>query len=138
MLLQLSERQTLRFLMDNYGMTFDEKLRHFRMEHSAWLLRETDRTMQEIAASLRFEHLSSFYKAFRKWYGVTPGEYRKEKTLKMSNRDRFVKGRHAGKLWKKRRNHIIKIHSISTDPYPSLPTNRCHREASVHTGCGDP
>lgn len=75
-LLRLSERQTLRFLQDNYGMTFDEKLRQFRMERSAWQLRETDHSVQEIAEQLRFKSLSSFYKAFQKWYGMTPGEYR--------------------------------------------------------------
>ena len=75
-LLRLSERQTLRFLQDNYGMTFDEKLRQFRMERSGWQLRETDHSVQVIAEKLRFKSLSSFYKAFQKWYGMTPGEYR--------------------------------------------------------------
>lgn len=77
-ILQLSERQTLRFLKENYGMTFEEKLDQFRKENSAWQLLETDRSMQEIMERLRFKSLSAFYKAFRKWYGMPPGEYRKK------------------------------------------------------------
>jgi len=50
-----------------------------KMKRARHLL-ETDQRMSidEIALSCGFEHTSSFYHAFRKTYGVTPKDVRRE------------------------------------------------------------
>lgn len=56
----------------DYGLTFT-------MKKAAHLLAETDLTISAIETRLGLTNRTHFYKLFRKRYGVTPGEYRKEK-----------------------------------------------------------
>ena len=43
---------------------------------TAWLL-QGDRSVGQIAADLGFTEPSAFHRAFRKWTGARPGEYRR-------------------------------------------------------------
>lgn len=45
------------------------------MEKAATLLRQADRTVQELSDELGYEHLSSFSQSFKQFYGVTPKQY---------------------------------------------------------------
>lgn len=55
----------------DYGLTFT-------MKKAAHLLTETDKPISAIEAQLGLTNRTHFYKLFRKKYGVTPGEYRRQ------------------------------------------------------------
>jgi AraC-like DNA-binding protein len=61
-----AERTTFRALSD--------RLRH---ERGAELLGDPRYSIAEVAYVLGFAELSSFYRAFKRWTGQTPGEFRK-------------------------------------------------------------
>ena len=52
-------------------------LNQYRLNKSALLLRETDMTITEIALSTGFGSASYYAGSFRKWAGMSPGEFRK-------------------------------------------------------------
>ena len=76
--LRMSERQMNRCLMEFYGMSFQQKLVQSRMERASWLLRTTDKSVSQIAEEVGYDAESGFYKEFRKQYGMTPLQYRKQ------------------------------------------------------------
>lgn len=78
--LHLSRSQVNRVLKARYGITFREKLIRTRMEQAVWLLRNTDRSVTEIAGDVGYTSESRFYKMFRERFGTTPDAYRKQKT----------------------------------------------------------
>ena len=52
-------------------------LNQYRLNKSTLLLRETDMTITDIALSSGFGSASYYAEAFRKWAGMSPGEFRK-------------------------------------------------------------
>ena len=60
------------------GMTLAEYLRKKRLEKAAMLLQATDLDVQKIAMRLQFCSQSYFTDSFRKQFGVSPSQYRKE------------------------------------------------------------
>lgn len=78
--LNLSHRQLSRVLMAYYGLTFREKIRHARMDRAAWLLRTTELPVGKISEQVGYDSETSFFKAFKAHYGITPLAYKKEKT----------------------------------------------------------
>lgn len=54
-------------------------LNQYRLDKSALLLRETDLSITEIALSTGFSGASYYAETFRKWTGMSPGEFRKNK-----------------------------------------------------------
>lgn len=77
-ILQISERQLNRCLMEFYGMNFQQKMVQSRMERAAWLLRTTDKSVSQIAEEVGYEAENGLYKGFRKAYGMPPQQYRKQ------------------------------------------------------------
>ena len=59
------------------GTTFGGVLAGVRRVESANLLRESTLKVEQIAARLGYHEPSSFQRAFRGWYGLPPGQYRK-------------------------------------------------------------
>ena len=59
-----------------YGMTPAAFLRSRKMHGAAQLLRETDRTVLDIAGQFGYDNASKFAKAFRDVIGVSPAAYR--------------------------------------------------------------
>lgn len=76
--LHLSTRQLGRILKEHYGMGFQEKLIHTRMDHAALLLRTTDKRVQDIIEAVGYSSATAFYKAFTDQFGVTPQQYRRD------------------------------------------------------------
>ncbi len=76
--LNLSERQLERVLLKQYGMSFRQKLTQSRMDYAAWLLRTGDRSITEIQSLAGYASQSTFYHAFEKTWGMTPGQYRQK------------------------------------------------------------
>lgn len=59
-----------------YGISVSTYIRNQRMQAAAKILRETDRTVLDIAGQVGYENGSKFANAFRSVMGVTPTQYR--------------------------------------------------------------
>lgn len=53
-------------------------LTQYRLDKSTKLLKNTDMTVTEIAHTVGFNGSSYYAESFRKWYGISPSEYRKQ------------------------------------------------------------
>lgn len=58
-----------------FGMTAFECLYHYRMKHAQQLLEAGEIAVKQVASAVGYTSRSSFYTAFRKQFGVGPGEY---------------------------------------------------------------
>lgn len=76
--LHLSPQQTERLVKKLYGCSFREHLNFFKMRYASDLLLNTNMTSAEISAELGYSYPHSFLTAFKKLYGITPINYRKE------------------------------------------------------------
>ncbi len=68
--------QTLRRKLIAEGQGFQEIKNEMRRDVAIELLSDSDVKMSEIANRLGFSELATFYRAFREWTGVTPGNFR--------------------------------------------------------------
>ncbi|MGI6118673.1 MAG: helix-turn-helix transcriptional regulator [Bilifractor sp.] len=66
-----------RYLHDQTGKTFSAILLEKRMEKAALLLRNTDLSIEKIAAMLGYSNSSNFYKAFREYFHTSPRDFEK-------------------------------------------------------------
>lgn len=71
----LSER-TLQRRLQEAGGSFQQLLDDTRRDLAEQYLAQPDLAPLEIAYLLGFADPSNFYRAFKRWFGVTPGEYR--------------------------------------------------------------
>ncbi|MCB4771876.1 AraC family transcriptional regulator [Ancylobacter sp. Lp-2] len=78
--LGMSER-TLQRRITEEQTTFRELLVEARRELGRQLLADPSTDIDEVACLLGYQDASSFYRAFRDWEGVTPGEWRERKGL---------------------------------------------------------
>ncbi|NCF20658.1 MAG: helix-turn-helix domain-containing protein [Haliea sp.] len=69
-------RATLKRKLKTSGSTFQDIKDSFRLRRASNLLRDTEATVDEIAAELSFSDASGFSKAFRRWTGLAPSEWR--------------------------------------------------------------
>lgn len=76
--LHLSRSQLNRFLKEQYGMTFREKLLRTRLDRASWLLRHTEKPVEDIVGAVGYSSESAFFQVFRKHFGMTPEKYRKQ------------------------------------------------------------
>lgn len=67
----------LRHLLRAEGTSFREEWDLARRERALRLLDESELTVENVAEDLGFRHVNGFIKAFRRWTGETPGEYRR-------------------------------------------------------------
>ncbi len=74
--LDLSER-TLQRRLGESGATFNELVERMRYELSQRYLRQDHLSLTEIGYLLGYSELSAFSRAFRRWAGVSPIEFRK-------------------------------------------------------------
>lgn len=69
---------TLRRRLAREGASFRAIVQEIRYQHARELIRESELTLAEVAAVLGFGELSVFSRAFRRWSGKTPSEWRKD------------------------------------------------------------
>ncbi|MNE85972.1 HTH-type transcriptional regulator VirS [compost metagenome] len=67
---------TLRRRLADEGMTYQALRDAIRREMAVSWLGEVGLSFDEVSSRVGFADTSSFYKAFRKWTGVSPGAYR--------------------------------------------------------------
>ena len=58
------------------GKNYKELLQEKRLSQAAWLLRNTDRRVDEIALSVGYENVSFFHRLFAARFGCSPKKYR--------------------------------------------------------------
>ncbi len=76
-MLFISERQLSRIATKHYGTSVRHLIIDRRLVTAEKLLHDTNNTVESIGTSLGYNSKSGFYRDFRKKYGVTPVEYRK-------------------------------------------------------------
>ncbi|QCF27152.1 AraC family transcriptional regulator [Hydrocarboniclastica marina] len=74
--LGISERTLARRLREQ-GHTFDGLLDEVRQVRALQAVADTHASLPAIAESLGFAEVSTFYRAFRRWTGLSPGRWRK-------------------------------------------------------------
>lgn len=73
----VSIRQFQRMMRENYEMTAESMLIRIRMAHARELLTATDFTMAVIAERVGYQSVYAFSKAFKRFYNMPPGAYKK-------------------------------------------------------------
>lgn len=58
------------------GKTYTQLVQERRLAQAAFLLRSTDRNVDEIANAVGYENIGYFHRLFRSFYGLSPREYR--------------------------------------------------------------
>ncbi len=72
--------RTLRRRLKDVGTTYQEFKDQTRRDAATRLLSRPELKINAIAALLGFDEPSAFHRSFKKWTGLTPGEYRKSLT----------------------------------------------------------
>lgn len=62
---------------DYTGINFSDFLNQSRLEKAKDLLRQSDIKIKDLSAQIGFRDVNIFIKAFKKYFGISPGEYRK-------------------------------------------------------------
>jgi len=71
-----TSQSTLRRKLEAEGQSYRTILDDLRRDLAVSLLSDSRKTVTEIASELGFAETSAFHRAFRKWTGARPGEYR--------------------------------------------------------------
>ncbi|MCM3412760.1 helix-turn-helix domain-containing protein [Metabacillus litoralis] len=66
-------------LKEKTGKTFLDLVQSQKMIESASLLKNTDKSIEDIAYQVGYDSLSFFYRKFKEFYGETPTSFRKDK-----------------------------------------------------------
>jgi len=76
--LSLSPRQVSRIIKKNFGLTFTDMVNTRKLQVAARLLTTTNMPVAEIINQLNFQTEKYFFVLFKKKYGCTPLQYRKQ------------------------------------------------------------
>ena len=82
-----SERQVSRLLVKYTGKSFTTILQDTRMQQACMLLRESNRTVNEIVFQCGYKNQHHFYTMFKNYYGKTPAQYRRDIIFEKSLKD---------------------------------------------------
>jgi AraC-like DNA-binding protein len=69
--------RTLKRRLADHGIAFRDLVQGIQRELSIQLLRTTEQSIGEIAFQTGFSEQSAFNRAFKRWTGTSPTEYRK-------------------------------------------------------------
>jgi AraC-like DNA-binding protein len=73
---ELNPQYFSRYFKEQVGQPFSAYLETQRLSRATELMMGSDRPLQDIATEVGYLSWNSFYKAFRRSYGVSPGQYR--------------------------------------------------------------
>ena len=68
-----------RLIRQRTGKNYTELLQEKRLSQAAWLLLNTDKKVDDIAAAVGYENISYFHRLFSARFGMSPRTYRKSK-----------------------------------------------------------
>ncbi len=85
--LKVSVRQVNRILHRLYGMSFTQKLTEMRLWEVTRQLTQTQRSITAISQDCGFNNYNYFYVCFREKFGMTPTEYRAQKTTEKKRKN---------------------------------------------------
>ena len=68
-----------KYMKEKTGKTFQEVVREERLRRARTLLRETNQTAEAVAEAVGYENVEHFNRLFKKTYGVTPIQFKKQK-----------------------------------------------------------
>ncbi len=74
----LSKPYLSKYIKEKAGMTFQDVVKKERMKKAKTMLRETNQTVEAVAAEVGYENVEHFNRLFKKNYGMTPVQYRKQ------------------------------------------------------------
>jgi AraC family transcriptional regulator len=77
---QMSPYYFSRLFKQSTGLSPHQYLLWQRMEHAKHLLSDSRRTIAEVSDALGFPHQSHFATTFHTLVGMTPGEYRRQRS----------------------------------------------------------
>ena len=79
----VSEKRVYEVVRELTDMSFNEYLLSLRMKRAAHLLVATQESIADIADQCGFQGSSTFYRVFKKYYGMPPGQYRTDGDLNL-------------------------------------------------------
>lgn len=65
------------YIKEKTGANFSDHLNHIRIQKAKELLARSDISIQDVSGRIGYRNITSFNRMFKKWVGMTPGEYRK-------------------------------------------------------------
>ncbi len=71
-------KRTLQYRLEDMGTTFQAFLDGVRCRQAEAMLRHPSMSLSDIAAQLGFANQSGFQRAFKRWRGMSPGQYRQQ------------------------------------------------------------
>lgn len=74
----LSRAQLMRLFSRQVGISPYSFINHIRLQKAARLLRQSQQSILAVALNCGFQSETNFGKAFKKYYQLTPGQYRKQ------------------------------------------------------------
>ena len=81
--IRLTETYISSFFKQNKGISIHNYIQQKRMIKAAELLEETDLAIAEIVQQIGYNNTNTFYKAFKRYYGMTPRSYKESKQSNM-------------------------------------------------------
>ncbi len=78
--MKISPRQLNRVMNKMFGMSFTEKLTEMRLKEAALRLSTSDVEVVKISALCGFKNYNNFYQCFKKFYCMSPLQYRNQKS----------------------------------------------------------
>lgn len=88
-MVHLSPAQLQRIIKKLYNQSFRERILFLKMQNAKQLIRDTDLPMQKIADMVGYASFYSFYGVFKKYFGLTPSQYR-EKAEKQAKKEQLL------------------------------------------------
>lgn len=77
---KISEKYLTQFLKEQTGKTFVKYVEDLRIEKAKEMLLMTNESNEKIAESVGFGAVNSFYRVFNRKMGISPGQFRKNKS----------------------------------------------------------
>lgn len=77
----LSKPYLSKYIKEKAGMTFQEVVKEERMKKARTLLKETNQNVEMIAEKVGYDNVEHFNRLFKRSYGVTPVQYRKQEKI---------------------------------------------------------
>lgn len=118
-----SEFYTTRKFKEITGMQFRDYLRHRKLAFALKAVRDSDKSLLDIAFDYGFSSHEAFTRAFKGIYGVTPGEYRKNPKpvilrTKITSFDRYFLG--LGEIGMIKSSGDVKIYFVTIPAHKFL------------------